>query len=32
MLSILAGFAEEESKSVSSNIKWAVQEDRAVHR
>ena len=25
MLSILAGFAEEESKSVSTNIKWAVQ-------
>ena len=25
MLSILAGFAEEESKSISSNIKWAVQ-------
>ena len=25
MLSILAGFAEEESKSISSNIKWAIQ-------
>ena len=25
MLSILAGFAEEESKSISSNIRWAVQ-------
>ena len=25
MLSILAGFAEEESKSISSNIKWAVR-------
>ncbi len=25
MLAILAGFAEEESKSISSNIKWAVQ-------
>lgn len=25
MLSILAGFAEEESKSISTNIKWAVQ-------
>ncbi len=25
MLSILAGFAEEESKSTSSNIKWAIQ-------
>lgn len=25
MLSILAGFAEEESLSISSNIKWAIQ-------
>ena len=25
MLSILAGFAEEESKSISSNIKWAIR-------
>lgn len=25
MLSILAGFAEEESKSISTNIKWAVR-------
>lgn len=25
MLAILAGFAEEESKSISSNIKWAIQ-------
>lgn len=25
MLSILAGFAEEESKSISSNIKWLIQ-------
>ena len=25
MLSILAGFAEEESKSISTNIKWSIQ-------
>lgn len=25
MLAILAGFAEEESKSISSNIKWSIQ-------
>lgn len=25
MLSILAGFAEEESKSISSNIKWSIR-------